>query len=116
MSLRISKSSGVPVKGRRLYRQLIVATPSTPAGNDGPLVRAALTRLVYRLEALTRADGILTRFIGLPDGTQAEIFGSDEGDDDSPDRDNMWKRTITFRVTYDTGVAQTQYSVWRRLF
>jgi len=94
-----------------VVQAIIVATPSTPAGNDGPLVRAALTRLVYRLEALTRADGILTRFIGLPDGTQAEIFGSDEGDDDSPDRDNMWKRTITFRVTYDTGVAQTQYSV-----
>jgi hypothetical protein len=90
---------------------IIIATPSTPAGNDGPLVRAALTRLVYGLETLTRPGGFLTRFIGLPDGTQAEISGSDELDDDSPDRNDMWKRSITFRVMYDTGMAQTQYSV-----
>jgi hypothetical protein len=90
---------------------MIIATPSTPGGGDGPLVRAALTRLVYGLEALTRPDGSLTRFIGLPDGTQAQIAGADEQDDDTPDRDDMWKRTITFRVMYDTGVAQTQYSV-----
>lgn len=94
-----------------LIQVIIIAAPSTPAGNDGPLVRAALTRLVYGLEALTRPDGSLTRFIGLPDGTQAKIFGSDERDDDSPDRDDMWKRTVTFRVMYDTGVAQAQYSV-----
>lgn len=94
-----------------LLQAIVIATPSIPGGNDGPLVRAALTRLVYGLEALTRPDGSLTRFIGLPDGTQAEIFGFDERDDDSPDRNDMWKRTITFRVMYDTGVAQTQYSV-----
>jgi hypothetical protein len=90
---------------------IIIATPSAPAGNDGPLVRAALTRLVYGLEALTRPDGVLTRFIGLPDGTQARICGADEVDDDTPDRDDMWKRVITFQVTYDVGVAQPQYSV-----
>jgi hypothetical protein len=90
---------------------MIIATPSAPGGSDGPLVRAAVTRLVYGLEALTRPDGSLTRFIGLPDGTQAEISGFDERDDDSPDRNDMWKRTITFKVMYDTGVAQTQFSV-----
>ncbi len=94
-----------------LVQVIIIATPSTPGGVDGPLVRAALTRLVYGLEAMTRPDGSLTRFIGLADGTQAEISGCDERDDDSPDRNDMWKRTITFRVMYDTGVAQTQYSV-----
>jgi hypothetical protein len=78
---------------------------------DGPLVRAALGRLVYGLEALTRPDGSLNRFIGLSDGTQAQLFGVDEIDDDAPDRDNMWKRTVTFRVVYDTGVAQTHYRV-----
>jgi hypothetical protein len=90
---------------------IIIATPSAPGQGDGPLVRAALTRLVYGLEALTRPDGSLTRFIGLPDGTQAEISGLDERDDDSPDRNDMWKRTISFRLMYDTGVAQTQFTV-----
>jgi hypothetical protein len=94
-----------------VVQAIIIATPSVPAGDDGPLVRAALTRLVYGLEALTRPDGSLTRFIGLPDGTQAQIFGFDEQDDDAPSRDDMWKRTITFKAMYDTGVAQTQYSV-----
>ena len=90
---------------------IMIATPSTPGGSDGPLVRASLTRLVYGLEALTRPDGSLTRFIGLPDGTQARIYGFDERDDDSPSRNDMWKRIVTFQVMYDTGVAQTQFSV-----
>jgi hypothetical protein len=94
-----------------VLQAVIIATPSTPAGNDGPLVRAALTRLVYGLESLTRPDGSLTRFIGLPDGTQAQISGFDEQDDDAPSRDDLWKRTIGFKAMYDTGIAQTQYSV-----
>ena len=94
-----------------LVQAIIIATPSTPLAMDGPLVRAALTRLVYGLEAMARPDGFLTRFIGLPDGTQAKIWGFDERDDDSPSRNDMWKRTVTFQVLYDTGIAQTQYSV-----
>ncbi len=93
-----------------LVQVVIIATPSTPGGTDGPLVRAAIGRLVYGLEALTRPDGSLTRFIGLPDGTMAQVIAVDEQDDDSPNRDDMWKRIITFRVMYDTGVAQTQFS------
>ncbi len=94
-----------------LVQAVIIATPSTSNGTDGPLVRAAIGRLVYGLEALTRPDGSLTRFIGMPDGTMAQIVGVDELDEDTPNRDDMWKRTITLRVLYDTGVSQTQFTV-----
>lgn len=94
-----------------LVQVVIVATPSTPGGSDGPLVRAVLTRLVHGLQAMMRPDGSLTRFIGLPDGTQAGIFPSDERDDDSPGRDDVWKRIVTFRMVYDIGVAQAQHSM-----
>jgi hypothetical protein len=87
----------------------IVAVPF--AGADGPLVRAALTRAVYGIESLARPDGSLTRFIGLPDGTTAQISGSDERDDDTVRRDNMWRRWVTLRVRYDVGRSQVLQSV-----
>jgi hypothetical protein len=91
-----------------LVQVIIIATPASGMSGDGPLRRAALTRLVYGLDAIQRPDGSLTRYIGLPDGTQARIFSVDERDDDTPNRDDMWKRTITFRVLYDAGVSQVQ--------
>lgn len=92
--------------------QLQVAIIAVPfAGADGPLVRAALTRAVYAIESAIRPNGSLTRFIGLPDGTTAEIAGSDERDDDTVRRDDMWRRWITFRIIYDIGISQLQPSV-----
>ena len=92
--------------------QLQVAIIAVPfAGADGPLVRAALTRAVYGIESAMRPNGSLTRFIGLPDGTTAQITGSDERDDDTVRRDDMWRRWITFRVSYDVGVTQVQPAV-----
>ena len=92
--------------------QLQVAIIAVPfAGTDGPLVRAALTRAVYGVESATRPNGSLTRFIGLPDGTTALIMGSDERDDDTVRRDDMWRRWITFRIVYDIGITQLQPAV-----
>ncbi len=92
--------------------QLQVAIIAVPfAGAAGPLVRAALTRSVYAVECATRPNGSLTRFIGLADGTTAQIMGSDERDDDTVRRDDMWRRWITFRVTYDVGISQLQPAV-----
>jgi hypothetical protein len=92
--------------------QLQVAIIAVPfAGADGPLVRAALTRAVYAVESTMRPNGSLTRFIGLPDGTTAQIMGSDERDDDTVRRDDMWRRWITFRITYDVGISQVQSAV-----
>jgi hypothetical protein len=92
-----------------LLQVAIIAVPF--AGADGPLVRAALTRAVYGIESATRPNGSLTRFIGLPDGTTAQIMGSDERDDDTVRRDDMWRRWITFRISYDIGISQLQPSV-----
>ena len=92
--------------------QLQVAIIAVPfAGAAGPLVRAALTRSVYAVECATRPNGSLTRFIGLADGTTAQIMGSDERDDDTVRRDDVWRRWITFRVTYDVGISQLQPAV-----
>jgi hypothetical protein len=92
--------------------QLQVAIIAVPfAGADGPLVRAALTRAVYAVESAMRPNGSLTRFIGLADGTTAQIMGSDERDDDTVRRDDMWRRWITFRITYDVGISQVQPAV-----
>jgi len=92
--------------------QLQVAIIAVPvAGADGPLVRAALTRAVNAVESATRPNGSLTRFIGLPDGTTALIMGSDERDDDTVRRDDMWRRWITFRIVYDIGITQLQPAV-----
>jgi len=89
--------------------QLQVAIVAVPfAGSDGPLVRAALTRAVYAIESAMRPNGSLTRFMGLPDGTTAQITGSDERDDDTVRRDDMWRRWITFRIIYDVGISQLQ--------
>jgi len=87
----------------------IIAVPF--AGADGPLVRAALTRAVYAVESAMRPNGSLSRFIGLADGTSAQIVGSDERDDDTVRRDDMWRRWITFRMTYDVGISQVQPAV-----
>jgi len=92
--------------------QLQVAIIAVPfAGADGPLVRAALTRAVYGIESAMRPNGSLTRFIGLPDGTTAQIIGSDERDDDTVRRDDIWRRWITFRLNYDVGISQLQPAV-----
>ena len=89
-----------------LIQVAIIAVPFT--GADGPLVRASITRLVYGIEAMARADGSLNRFIGLPDGTTAYITGADERDDDTTKRNDMWRRWVTFRLLYDIGITQTQ--------
>ncbi len=92
--------------------QLQVAIIAVPSGGvDGPLVRAALTRAVYGIESAVRPNGSLSRFIGLADGTTALITGSDERDDDTVRRDDMWRRWITFRIEYDVGISQVQPAV-----
>ena len=80
------------------------------AGENGYLKRAALGRLVAGLKSLLTPEGNLTRFIGLLDGTSARILAADERDDDTPKRDDIWRRWFAFRCMFDEGVLQTQPS------
>lgn len=77
-------------------------------GENGYLKRAALGRLVAGLKSLLTPEGNLTRFIGLADGTSARILAEDERDDDTPKRDDVWRRWLSFRCLFDEGVLQTQ--------
>jgi hypothetical protein len=77
-------------------------------GENGYLKRAALGRLVAGLKSLLTPEGNLTRFIGLADGTSARILAEDERDDDTPKRDDVWRRWFSFRCLFDEGVLQIQ--------
>jgi hypothetical protein len=80
-------------------------------GENGYLKRAALGRLVAGLKSLLTPTGTLTRFIGLADGTSARLLAEDERDDDTPKRDDIWRRWFAFRCLFDEGVLQIQPSV-----
>jgi hypothetical protein len=93
---------------------LAVPVPNVSGGGNlftGKQVRAALTRLVGGLKVMTRPDGSVNRFIGLPDGTSARILQVDERDDDTTRRNDVWRRWVTFKCLYDEGVGQTQATV-----
>ena len=77
-------------------------------GENGYLKRAALGRLVAGLKSLLTPEGNVTRFIGLADGTSARILAEDERDDDTPKRDDIWRRWFSFRCLFDEGMLQTQ--------
>lgn len=89
-----------------------ILAPSQP-GTDtsGALVRAALARAVDNLKAMLTPAGTVTRLIGLPDGSSAEVLWARDADDDTPRMNNIWRRWSYFRCQYDTMQVQTQPSV-----
>lgn len=83
-----------------------ITAGSTPA--SGYLVRAALGRLVDQAKNLLDANGNVTRFFPLPDGTTAKIVFAKQSDDDTPRNNNIWRRWVYFLCDYEETINITQ--------
>jgi hypothetical protein len=90
--------------------QIAVLAPNM-AGTTGALARAAIVRALGGLKSLQRDDGSLTRFIGLPDGSSAEVRFHHEESDDTPRNQNIWRQWLYFLCEYDETIPVLQPTV-----
>lgn len=91
-------------------KQMIQIAAMVPnvSGVGGGLARAAVVRAVSGLKSMQRDNGTITKFIGMPDGSSAEVLFVKENADDTPRNQNVWRQWFYFLCEYDETIPVFQ--------